>query len=227
MGAHGTGLFADDTACNVRDEFVDLLGAGSSATEATRALLHTWAAELQDVDDGPVFWLALAATQWNYGCLDDETKQRAIAVIDAGADLARWEGTARARRQSILRTLRKKLCSPQPAPRRPRLRKPVEVPAHRLFSPDGQAEASAFELAPAHSPHGPKMQVGVTMNSLGSRGGGGVFVACCGYDAVSLEWLGPECLQITYPASTTVTDQKPTCFYHGRTVQIVYRVSNA
>ena len=38
MAAWGTALFSDDTACDVRDAYVDLLGDGLSGPEATKAL---------------------------------------------------------------------------------------------------------------------------------------------------------------------------------------------
>jgi hypothetical protein len=64
MGAWGTGLFSDDIACEVRDFYVDLIGDGLTGPEATKALLLEWSSSLNDPDVSPVFWLALAATQW-------------------------------------------------------------------------------------------------------------------------------------------------------------------
>ena len=63
MGAWGTALFSDDTACDVRDSYIDLVGDGLSGPEATKGLLREWSASLNDPDESPVFWLALAATQ--------------------------------------------------------------------------------------------------------------------------------------------------------------------
>lgn len=93
MGASSTALFSDDVACDVRDEFVEMYSAGSNATEVTTALIRSWSDSIQDVDDGPIFWLALAATQWKYGCLGEEVRTHAIEIIDDDADLKRWEGS--------------------------------------------------------------------------------------------------------------------------------------
>jgi hypothetical protein len=129
MGTAGGALFDDDTACDVRDHFVHSLATAGDAAEATRSLLAAFAVAIEDVDDGPVFWLALAATQWKYGCLVPDVRSRAIDVIDNGADLSRWQGSAdRKRRQVVLRELREKLLSPQPRPRGLRRRKPIDVP---------------------------------------------------------------------------------------------------
>ena len=56
-------------------------------------LKKTWAEEIADVDDGPVFWLALAATQWEYGRLDTSVKSKALKVIEKNKDDHRWVGT--------------------------------------------------------------------------------------------------------------------------------------
>ena len=44
-----------------------------------------------DEDEACVFWLALAATQSKLGRLIDLVRDRAIEIIDSGADLRRWE----------------------------------------------------------------------------------------------------------------------------------------
>jgi hypothetical protein len=63
MGAWGTAT-SDDTASDVRDEFRDLIGEGLSTEQATEKLLSEYASSLEDLDDGPPFWLGLAVTQW-------------------------------------------------------------------------------------------------------------------------------------------------------------------
>ena len=61
MGTWNSTIFGDDVACDVRDQFLALMAAGSSADDATRTLVTSWSAPLSDADDGPIFWLALAA----------------------------------------------------------------------------------------------------------------------------------------------------------------------
>jgi hypothetical protein len=99
---------------------VDLVGDGLTGIEATQRLLREWAETLNDPDEGPVFWLALAATQWKKGRLEDFVLQRAITTIDGGADLERWDVNSRdyKKRQKVLEKLRAKLTSPQPPPKR-------------------------------------------------------------------------------------------------------------
>ena len=222
MGASSTALFSDDVACDVRDEFVEMYSAGSNATEVTTALIRSWSDSIQDVDDGPIFWLALAATQWKYGCLGEEVRTHAIEIIDDDADLKRWEGSAFARRRAVLLSLREKLLSAQPAARRPPRRKPIVVPAIKVSSPDGRALATAYALGRSPHPDAPRMQIIVEMEASGSKGGGGVFVATCEFNDVSLTWIDTETLQIAYPDSATFSDMKTTLFYFGRTIKLAY-----
>ena len=69
MDAWGTALFSDDTARDVRESYMELVGDGLTGEEATKALIGEWSASLNDPDESPVFWLALAATQWRCGRL--------------------------------------------------------------------------------------------------------------------------------------------------------------
>ena len=120
MGAWGPGILSDDTAEDVRDDFKDLIADGLSAEDATRRLLDEWAETLADPDEAPVFWLALAATQSSMGRLQDDVRDRALAVIDSGEDLQRWEEDASAadvrKRRANLDKLRAQLTGPQKAP---------------------------------------------------------------------------------------------------------------
>lgn len=62
MGAWGPGIFSDDTAQDVRTSYRQLIEDGASGEEATRSLVEQFADMVGDTDDGPVFWIALAAT---------------------------------------------------------------------------------------------------------------------------------------------------------------------
>jgi hypothetical protein len=123
MGADGPAIFSDDFACDVRDDYRALLEDQVTDTEATQQIIS--ANTDLDVDEEPVFWLALAATQWRLGRLEDSVRARALDVIDSGRDLARWEEAgprAVAKRAAALAALREQLTSPQPA------RKPIRRP---------------------------------------------------------------------------------------------------
>ena len=117
MGAWGTGVFSDDVACDVRDQYRELIGDGLDGPRATDQVLDEWAEALDDPDDGPVIWLALAATQWRVGRLEERVQQRAIDIITSGQDVHRWESPAdRRNRAKALDKLHTQLVSPQRAP---------------------------------------------------------------------------------------------------------------
>jgi len=100
---------------NVRDGYIDLLGDGLSGPQATERLLAEWSSSLNDQNETPVFWLALAATQWKCGRQESRVLQEALNVIDNGSDLVRWKSSSDYRkRQAVLQNLRAKLLSPQP-----------------------------------------------------------------------------------------------------------------
>ncbi len=221
MGTHGVGLFQDDTAQDVRDEFLRLLRQGHTVEEASVMLLSRWTLEIDDVDDGPTFWLALAATQSEYGCLQPEIKDRAVAIIDDGAGLGRWSGEQRERRSAMLMKLRNKLLGAQPKARKPRQLKQFEpVPRHEAAAPDGRGKAVAFGV-----PGAAFMQVCIERLVDGSRGGGSVFVAVCAYDEVTLAWMPGPNLVITYPANAVVQQQDSEHFFRGETIPVFYQTS--
>ena len=117
MGAWGAKLYQDDVAEDVRREFKDLLHRGKTAEEITREFMNTYAYAIQDSDDAPIFWFALADTQWNLGRLLPDVKAQALAWLDNGTDLARWElenPKLAVTRKIVLTELREKLLSPQP-----------------------------------------------------------------------------------------------------------------
>lgn len=219
MGTTGATLFSDDVASDVKRDFLDLLRRGLQPEAAADVLMRDWADAIADTDDGPTFWLALAATQWAYGCLNEEVKRKAIEVIDAGNDLARWSGAALERRRKVLAALRAELLSPQPKPRRPRKLKPVEPPPkHEVAAPDGLGKAVAFSM-----PGASFMQVYLERLVGASRGGGSIFVAECSYDEVDLAWMEGGVLQVTYPERTKVQQRADSHFFCGEVIPIVYR----
>jgi hypothetical protein len=125
MGAWGVALFSDDTACDVRDAYRELVEDGIEGEEATRRLLNEFAGTIDDPDDGPVVWLALAWTQSKIGRLDAVVRDRALAIIERGEGLPRWEeagAKALAGRRAVLHKVQDQLVGPQPE--RKRLRRP-------------------------------------------------------------------------------------------------------
>jgi hypothetical protein len=105
-------VFGDDVAAAVREAYLKRLANGEDGKQATTSLLEEFQDELADFDDGPILWLALAATQWEYGSLQEDVKARALAAVDD--ENARWTGPEKAKRKKALSALAKKLQSPPP-----------------------------------------------------------------------------------------------------------------
>ncbi len=110
MGVWGAGLYQDDTACDVRDSYIQYLKEGLSDAAAAKKVLDDQKSRLRNVQVATSVHLALADTQWQYGRLDSATKKRALALLKRGADV----DSARAK---VLATLGKRLES-KPKPRR-------------------------------------------------------------------------------------------------------------
>lgn len=219
MGTHGTSIFHDDMASDVREDFLGLLRQGYSPEESSKVLLARWSESIDDSDDGPTLWLALASTQFEYGCLQANVRQHAVAAIDDGSDLGRWHGKELAHRNKVLAELKGKLLGPQLKARRPRKVKPVEPPpSHEALAPDGRGKAVAFNLIGADF-----MQVYLEREVDTSRGGGSVFVASCAFDDVELDWLSGPTLRITYPLGATVQQQMEQHFFCGEIIPVIYQ----
>jgi hypothetical protein len=119
MGTWGVAVFSDDLAADVRDDFRDLIGEGLPSTQAVEKLLAEHSASVKDEDEAPVFWIALALTQWKLGRLEERTKHEALQAIESGQGLRRWEASNdRGKRAAILEKARTQLLSPQPPPKR-------------------------------------------------------------------------------------------------------------
>jgi hypothetical protein len=122
MGTWGPGIFSDDTACDVKDDFRNFLGETQSAEMATDAIVRNYGASFADPGDDTAFWLGLALTQWKLGRLDERVRAAALKIVDEGLDLRKWEGSPdKRKRASVIAKTRATLESPQP-PAKPLLR---------------------------------------------------------------------------------------------------------
>ena len=122
----GTGLFSDDVACDIRDHYRQLLEDSVEDSAAMRLTLEKFAGYLEEPDS--VALIAFAVTQSKLGRLEPDVRDRALAIIDAGADLAVWDRENPKlvpKRRAVLEKARAQLTGPQPARRR--LRPPKRV----------------------------------------------------------------------------------------------------
>ena len=151
MGAWGTAIFSDDTAQEVRDEWRDAILDGLSAEEATARLVKSFDDHLGDDEDTEkLFWMALAAAQFDTGRLLPEVRDRALAIIEGGGDVARWyedgDDVSARQRERVLERLGAKLRGPQPKPKRLRRTPSYSIPFDvgdvvRVYDEDGERDA--------------------------------------------------------------------------------------
>ena len=122
MGTWGTDLYQNDTALDVKDRFEEELRKGKNSKEITTILIHEFADLMGDTTEEPIFWFALADTQWEYGRLLDEVKSKAQYCIKKGGDLSNWSEQSLAmqlQRKRMMLKLLYKLDTPQPPEKKP------------------------------------------------------------------------------------------------------------
>src|SRR5690348_5631783 len=128
MGTFGYKIFQDDFALDIRERYLDMLYDGISNEQATHELIRENMDG--DIDEEPVFWLSLAATQLEYGRLREEVKKKALSIIDSGSDLPRWNGDKK--RIKELELLKSKLIAEQPKEKK-LVRRKIKTQSGDLF----------------------------------------------------------------------------------------------
>lgn len=120
MGTWGPALYSDDLACDIRNDFKQLIGDGLTVEEATSALRKEYQDSLNDNDEHSVFWFALADTQWKTGRLINEVLEKTLEIIDEGSDMERWKEDSKLlkKREAAIEKLRKQLITEQPKVKR-------------------------------------------------------------------------------------------------------------
>jgi len=91
MGAWGTGLYDNDTTCDVRNTYMDFLQEQFSNQEVYEKTFEMYKDCIGDIDDEPLFWFALAETQWKVGRLMPEVKATALEWIEKEGGVLLWE----------------------------------------------------------------------------------------------------------------------------------------
>jgi hypothetical protein len=117
----GTALFSHHEACDNINYYRQLLEDSVDDSAATRLTLDKFEQYLDEADS--VALIAFAVTQSKLGRLEPDVRDRALAIIDAGADLAVWEQEnpkLLPKRRAVLEKARAQLTGPQPARKRVR-----------------------------------------------------------------------------------------------------------
>lgn len=117
MANWGAKIFDSDDAQDIVDNYSARLANGETHSDIVAALELEFE-PASDITTNAVFWLSLASVAWKHGRLSQDLLNKAIQIIDTGADLAEWpDPKDRKKRESSLQAARQKLLRPQPKPK--------------------------------------------------------------------------------------------------------------
>lgn len=120
MGVWGYKLYQNDLALDVKDNFRELYDKGGDVSDITRKLMENYGSVIGTAEE-PLFWYALADTEWNFGVLLPYVKEQALQCIEAGGSVPKCQLniSSKAQWDKTLNTLQTKLSSPQPPSKKP------------------------------------------------------------------------------------------------------------
>lgn len=126
MGAWGTALYSDDTACDIRDTCNEVY-ALANPEEAEGIIFQEYHEILESAiidNDYATFWYALADWQWNHGVLSEKVKDRATELLRVYTGIDEWadDPIRMQKRRAVLDALYQKIIAPQPPKKPPKLR---------------------------------------------------------------------------------------------------------
>jgi hypothetical protein len=121
MGNWGIGILQDDVAADLLIAFEGALANGLAVEEATQHVIGD-SPEIDDDDDGPTIYMALAALQLQLGIITPEIRDKALEAATSHWAIGRfdWDGAPEgkvAARKELLRRFTKILergsCTPE------------------------------------------------------------------------------------------------------------------
>lgn len=116
MGIWGTSIFSDDLASDIRREYNTLISI--KKTDDIEDIFISYYKEIFDTEEEPVFWFALALSEWKKGRLTKRAKNKALEMLNSGKDQKRWKSFDNEKnykkRLFVLDEFKKTLLSPMP-----------------------------------------------------------------------------------------------------------------
>lgn len=175
MGTWSTAITSDDTVADVIGTVVEQLKLGATMTDASDHARRVFRDLLADPDDGPLFWLGLAAIQWKHGPVEKDVIERVQAVVREELGLDRWREDKRAleKRRAVLARFAEQVSrpndSPKPLPKQVIRKAPFEAgDCLAIRVPDGRYTA-ALVLASDNSNPENGMNMVAGLDYLSSR----------------------------------------------------------
>lgn len=146
MGFWGTALYENDCTCDVRDAYTEYLRA-MLGEKNTFQDLEVYFKDYLGTDEEPLFWYAIADTQWHFGRLLPEVKDKAMFWLQNDGGITQWEGNVKGERgwKKTMERLHNQLQMPQPR------EKKIEVSADFQYNPGIVGDLFAYRFHTASS----------------------------------------------------------------------------
>lgn len=122
MGAWGTGILQDDVSADVYADFMERFEAGVKPAAIRSELEESYADSLEDMDDMPSIWLAIAKAQWECGHLQPDVLEKVSEIVTTEESLGLWEEAGETlfeERKHVLATFLEEIGKPNLHPRKP------------------------------------------------------------------------------------------------------------
>lgn len=146
MGIWGVELYQNDTSLDVKNQFEEQFYNGKTVQEITKQLIEDFKSIMGNRSEEPLFWFALADTQWDFGVLLPEVKEQALHWIKEDISIRDCQTTSMVTIEQWKRTLadlQVKLLSPQPS-----IKKPVRKKLYKCQWNLGDAVCPQKEFIP-------------------------------------------------------------------------------
>jgi hypothetical protein len=115
LGTWNSGLYSNDITCDVKDTYISFLKQQYNNEDAFVKTYDEFR-EMIGTEDEPLFWYALADTQWAVGRLMPKVREMAVYFIKEKGGCPLWKGSPKhiLKWERVLRELCEKICSPVP-----------------------------------------------------------------------------------------------------------------
>ena len=123
MGTWGTAISSNDTYNDVYSEFMDLYNDGVEAQEITEIIIKRYSEIIDDPEDGPNFWFAIAMAQWQCKALDNNIFIKVKQIVENDEDIKSWHELGASRkdidkRKGVLKAFIEKISTENPKAKR-------------------------------------------------------------------------------------------------------------
>jgi hypothetical protein len=123
MGTWGTAISSNDTYKDVYSEFMDLYNDGLEVQEITELIIKKNSEIIDDPEDGPNFWFAIAMAQWQCKALDKNIFIKVKQIVENDEDIKSWHELGASRkdidkRKGVLKAFIEKISTENPKAKR-------------------------------------------------------------------------------------------------------------